>query len=213
MEVIPGINCPDFGCVREKINQARELGAEWVHIDVTDGRFAKHTTWNNPEDLSSLADELGDLKLEIHLMVLDPQAVIGDWLQAGCDRIIVHFEALSDGWEIICDKVEREGRELGLAISPETPTHVLTPYLKAVSLVELLAVAPGPAGQKFNPVIIEKLKDLKKREPDLRVEVDGGVNLETAKLLKYAGADIVVSTSYIWKGGNPKETFDKLRNL
>ncbi len=213
MLVIPVINCPDFGCVREKINKAIELGAEWVHIDVADGKFTKIKTWNDPEDLDSLGDELGDLKLEIHLMVLDPQAVIGDWLRAGANRIIIHFEALKDSWEIICDKVEREGRELGLAINPETPTHVLTPYLKAVSLVQLLAVSPGPAGQKFDPAIIDKLKELKRREPDLIVEIDGGINFETAKALKSAGADVITSASYIWGSGNPREAFDKLRKV
>ncbi len=225
MLVIPVINCPDFKCVREKINKAIELGAEWVHIDVADGKFAKTKTWDNPEDLNSLGDELGDLKLEIHLMVLEPQAVIGDWLRCGASRIIVHFEALGDlptqaglpaqagGWEVICDKIEREGGELGLALNPETPTYVLTPYLKAVSLVQLLAVEPGPVGQKFNPVIVEKLRELKQREPDLTVEIDGGVNLETAKLVREAGADIIVSASYIWGSENPREAFDKLMKV
>ncbi len=221
MLVIPVINCPDSGCVREKIKKVREFGAEWAHVDVADGKFTEARTWNNPEDLELFADDFGDVKLEVHLMVSEPQTAVGDWLRAGVNRIIVHFEALSDpaatggagGWEIICDKIEREGRELGLAINPETPTHVLTPYLKAVSLIELLAVSPGPAGQKFNPAIIGKLKELKAREPELVVEIDGGVDLETAKMLKIAGADIVASASYIWGSKNPKGAFNKLGNV
>lgn len=191
----------------------RELGSDWVHIDVADGEFTKAVTWNNPEDLDSLGDELGDLNLEIHLMVKEPQAIVEDWLRCGASRIIVHLETLKDSWEIICDKIDREGRELALAISPETPVHLLTPYLKSVSMIQLLAVEPGPAGQKFNPVVLEKLKELKQREPDLKIEVDGGINLETAKLVKKAGADVIVSVSHIWKGENPKEIFDKLKSV
>jgi len=213
MEVIPVINCPDFSCVKEKAKQARELGAEWVHLDVADGIFTKEKTWNNPEDLEKLAEELDDLKIEAHLMVADPASAMDDWLYYGVDRVIIHFEAIEDGWEIICDRIEREGRELGIAIAPETPVRVLEPYLKAVTLVQLLAVTPGPAGQNFNPVILEKLKEIKKREPDVEVEIDGGINPETAALVKKAGADIVVSASYIWKNKDPQEAFEKLRDI
>lgn len=235
MQVIPGINCPDFECLRRRINQVREIfesepafdeaaAGRWVHIDVADGRFTRTKTWNNPEELDFLGEEIQDLKLEIHLMVEEPQAAVEDWLRHGAARIIVQFEALKDGslppvqeiegrWEIICDKIEREGRELALSISPATPVYVLTPYLKAVSLVQLLAVEPGPAGQKFNPIVVQKLKELKQREPDLKVEVDGGINLETAKLVKKAGADVIVSVSHLWGSENPKETFNKLKNV
>ncbi len=215
MQVIPGINCPDLPCVKKKLLAVRRQlsNVSWVHIDVADGRFTKTLTWNNPEDLDSLGDELGDLKLEIHLMVNDPAAVVEDWLRHGANRIIVQFEALGDGWEIVCDKVEREGRELTLSIGPQTPVHALTPYLKAVSLVQLLAVEPGPAGQKFNPVVLEKLKELKQKEPDLMVEIDGGINLETAKIVKRAGADIIVSASYLWQSRNPKKTYEELSSV
>jgi ribulose-phosphate 3-epimerase len=213
MQVIPAINCSDFECVRKKIKQTRELGSEWAHIDVADGRFTKTKTWNNPGDLDSLGDEIGDLNLEVHLMIEEPAAAVEDWLRAGVARVIVHFEALGEGWEIICDKIERESEELGLAINPETPAHVLTPYLKAVSLVELLAVKPGPAGQKFDPAIVGKLRELKQKEPDLEVEIDGGINLETAKLVRKAGADIVVSASYIWENKNPGEAFNELAGM
>lgn len=223
MQVIPAINCPDFSCVKKRIEQAREFGAEWVHIDVADGEFTKAVTWNRPEDLDSLFGEVRDFapeahpplaeNLEVHLMVEEPQAAVEDWLRAGASRIIVHFEALRDGWEIICDKIDREGRELGLAINPETPVHVLTPYLKSVALVQLLVVPPGWAGQKFNPAVVLKLKELKQREPDLMVEIDGGINLKNAKLVKNAGADIIVSASYIWESKVPEEAFNKLRNV
>lgn len=210
MQVIPVINCPDFGCVREKIEKAKDFGANWVHIDVADGRFSKTKTWRNPEELDSLGDEIGDLNFEVHLMVEEPAAEIEGWLRHGVARVILHAEVLGDSWEIICDKIEREDRELGLAVNPETPVRVLSPYLKAVSLVQLLAVAPGPAGQEFNPAIIEKLKELKQREPDLKIEVDGGINLEVARAVKKAGAEIIVSASYIWDSKNPGEAFRKL---
>ncbi|MEK9194415.1 MAG: ribulose-phosphate 3-epimerase [Patescibacteria group bacterium] len=215
METIPVINCPDFECVKKRVKQIKELGSPLAHIDVSDGEFAKPANWGNPLDLLSFGEELAGLKLEVHLMVLEPQAVVEDWLRAGVSRIIIHEEALTDGWPIIFDKIDTYDAELGLAIKPETSIETVVPYLKQVSLVQILAVDPGPSGQKFDMAVLEKISFLNKEKEDNNfiIEVDGGIDLETAALVRDAGADLVVSHSYIFESSDPKEAYESLKNL
>lgn len=213
MEVIPAINCKDFECVREKIRKIKEYQSPWVHIDVSDGEFGRTITWNNPEELLGLGEDVSYLKLEVHLMVEEPQVVVEDWLRAGASRVIIHQEALTDGWPIILDKVERYDAELGLAILPGTPPENLMPYLKSISLVQLLAVSPGPSGQKFDERVLDKIKFLRREEGNFSIEVDGGINPQTAQLVRDAGGDIIVSGSYIWESKNPREAFKELQEI
>ncbi|MEE8131899.1 MAG: ribulose-phosphate 3-epimerase [Candidatus Paceibacterota bacterium] len=213
MQIIPAINCSDFNCVKEKLEKVAEF-SDWVQLDIADGKFTNYKTWSKTEELQELRSknyELGKLNLEIHLMIEEPEKVVGDWVKAGVKRIIVHLEAIDSGF-IIHDS-RFKNIEIGLAINPDTPVEKLVPYLDGIKFVQILAVNPGLAGQKFQPNVLDKIKFLKENYPDVKIEVDGGINLETAKLCKDAGADIVVSASYIWNSDNPKEAFEKLKNL
>jgi ribulose-phosphate 3-epimerase len=221
MLIIPTINCGDFACVAEKFKKAGEffsgLPAEalakegWVQIDIADGKFTSHSTWNQPKDLEKLK-----INLEVHLMVENPLTVIDDWIKAGAKRIIVHIETL----ELKSLKAEKlksyaSDCEIGLAINPETPVENLISFLsvsidRSRNFVQILAVNPGLSGQKFQPQVLEKIKFLKKNFPDVIIEVDGGINLKTAKLCQESGADILAVGSYIWESGNPLEAYKKL---
>lgn len=217
MTIIPAINCKNIECVREKVLHATELFESsdcWVHIDVTDGKFTSHQLWNNPRELAEM--QTGAYKLpcymEIHLMVQEPESVIHQWIDTAAQRFIVHLEALKP------EKHSYFLEEVGypriiLAIKPETPVEALVPYLAEFKMVQLLAVNPGQSGQLFDPAILDKIKFLKKNYPDVKIEVDGGINLQTAQLIKDAGADIAVSASYIWESPSPKEAYRALRNL
>ncbi len=217
MIIIPAINCNDFVCVKEKILRATELFENsdcWVHIDVTDGKFTPHQIWNNPRELAEL--QTGSYKLpcymEVHLMVQEPETVINQWMDTAAQRFIVHLETIKK------EKHSYFLEEVGfprtiLAIKQETPVKDLVPYLSECKMVSLLAVTPGRSGQLFNPSILEKIKFLKQNHPDVKIEVDGGVNLETAKLIKEAGADIAVSASHIWENANPKEAYKNLTKI
>ncbi|MBI5079455.1 ribulose-phosphate 3-epimerase [Candidatus Wolfebacteria bacterium] len=217
MKIIPAINCPDFDCVKEKLEKAAEF-SDWAQIDVADGKFTPHKTWNNLEDILNLKSAFArsksqegpilNLNLEIHLMTENPQDAIDDWFKAGAKRIIVHLEVVQD-LELFKNK-NLKPCEIGLAINPETPVEKLVPYLGDIKFIQALAVNPGLSGQKFQPSVLEKIKFLKKNYPDVIIEVDGGINLETAKLCKEAGADILVSGSYVWNSENKKKTFEEL---
>lgn len=196
MQVIPAINEKIFEEVVKKIKIAEEfLPADaWIHIDVADGIFTPNKTWNNPDDLANLKTKL---RLEIHLMVEKPETVIKSWLKAGAKRLVIHLEAFTEP-NFILNAVKEYNAEIILAANPITPADAISLYLGSFDFFQILAVDPGLAGQKFQEKVLEKIKFLRSRNPAVKIEVDGGIDLETAKIVKAAGADIIVSASYIY---------------
>lgn len=208
MQVIPAINATSFNGAKKQIEQAVKF-AELIHIDIVDGKFAPNTTWGSPDELSKVGGQISNVSFEIHLMVENPEAVIEDWLKAGAKRIIVHLESITDSVYII-ETCEYYGAEAVLAINPETEMEKLLAHTDEFKAFLLLAVYPGLAGQKFQHQIVSKIEFLRERAPNVKIEVDGGINLETAKLAKEAGADILVSASYIFGSENPKKAYEQL---
>lgn len=224
MEVIPAINCNDFECVVEQVATAERsvLAGGWVHIDVTDGKFTFNKTWNSPEEFKTVKEDHPRLHFEIHLMVEDPDRVVESWLEAGAERVIVHLESLlhfrnlSDHTRAIAgilEKCREYNAKAMLAISVETPVEDLVPYADKFSFFQILAVQAGLPGQVFFPIAAEKVRALRAVLPNATIEVDGGINLETAKLVKDAGADIIVSASYIMNSDDPRLTYELLKKL
>lgn len=233
MQIIPAINAPDFETAEKQIKQAAEIfetlpsgalaSAEalakegWVHLDITDGVFSPAQIWGNPEELEKLVSSIKykvlSIKFEIHLMVSNPEEVIDSWLRTGIvKRVIVHLEAMTDSVYVL-EKCRKYGAEAMLAINPGTEVERLLAHKDDFKYFQILAVSPGPAGQKINTDVFEKIKFIRKNVSDAIIEVDGGINPETAKLCKDAGADIVVSASYIFNSGNPGAAFEKLSKL
>ncbi len=212
MKVIPAINENFFPEVEKKIKTTSDFGADWVHLDVSDGKFTDNLLWNNPHDLIGLKTKTQNLKpsLEVHLMVENPETVVGDWIDAGVKRIIVHAEAVRDleSMKSLCAK---NGVELFIAGNPDTPVGKFLENKADGFLV--LAVKPGKAGQKFGESQLEKIKLLRAQAPDAKIIVDGGVNPENAPQIKSAGADMLVAASAIWGSGNPAEAYKKLIEL
>ncbi|KKR89124.1 MAG: Ribulose-phosphate 3-epimerase [Candidatus Wolfebacteria bacterium GW2011_GWA2_42_10] len=232
MQIIPAINCGNFECVKEKLEKAVKFSPPadgGVQIDIADGKFTTHKTWNNPEELLAAGGQLSDVNLEIHLMIENPSKTIDNWFKTGAKRIIIHLEAIRkeakgnpenneiDIINFILEKCEANGVEFGLAINPETSVEELVPHLDKVKFIQILAVNPGLAGQKFQPQILEKIKFLKNLNfsdyANTIIEVDGGIDLETAKLCKEAGADVLAAASYIWNSQNLKEAFEELSQV
>lgn len=214
MIVIPAINETDFKEVKKKIKAAEDFGASWIHLDVADGKFTKNTLWNNPADLKEIRPKTYDLrtKLEVHLMVQNPDEILDEWLDAKVNRVIVHLESVQD-FDVIKMKCVAFGVELFLAIKPDTPVERLFNYEGDANEFLILTVNPGLAGQKFKEEQLEKIKALRAKFPDAKIEVDGGANLETAANMKAAGADILVSASHIWESENHKKAYLDLLNI
>lgn len=212
MEVIPSINCHlnDTECVEAKVKTAEMLDG-WVHLDVADGRFTYSKTWNSPEEWRRFGK---NLNLEVHLMVEEPLESAREWLLVGAKRIIVHLEVLDlDLADRIIALVKQYKAEPVLAFNPETRADS-NPEIEARFLSFLvLCVHQGAPGQNFLPLNLEKISALRKIYPQAVIEADGGINRETGRLAKEAGANILISASYIFESSNPQGAYQELVSL
>ena len=213
MQVIPSINASSFEAVEESVGKAKKFlprTTGWLHFDIGDGVFSSIKTWNEPTEFKKL--KLGSLKSEVHLMVEDPEVVTKAWLDTGAKRLIVHLEEIKS-LEIISDLCQQYKADLMIAINPETIVENLLPYLDEIKYFQILGVTPGKAGQQFQKEVLEKIEFLREQAPNVKIEVDGGVDLETAKLIKIAGADMIVSASYVFNNADPKKAYNQLKAI
>lgn len=206
-QVIPAIIAKDFEELKDKIKQIEPF-VEWAQLDVMDGKFVDNTTWSNPSDLKKLKT---NLKLEAHLMVEKPEDVIDDWIKSGVKRIIIHYEATKKLDKII-KKIQDAGLEASIAINPETSANELSPFLNVSSILSVLimTVRPGRGGQEFIEATLGKIRALRERDENVKIEVDGGINLETAQKVVRAGADILAVGSAIFKSEDIKKSIEEL---
>lgn len=182
-----------------------------AHFDVADGIFTFYKSWDEPEILKDI-DPTFDF--EVHLMVENLQSETKRWLAAGARRVIAHVEVLSPAlFAAIADMARAAGAEVALALNPETPISEAEPYFGSVSNFLILAVHPGLSGQKFLPLVLEKIKSLRRDVPNAKIEVDGGINPETARVAIAAGADSLVSGSDIFDNSDPKGEYENLRSI
>jgi len=208
IEIIPAIIAKDFEELNEKIEKI-ESYVEWAQLDVMDGKFVNNSTWNNPSDLKNLKT---DLNLEAHLMVNEPETIIDDWIDSGVKRIIFHYESTNKHEEII-KKIREAGLEVGLAINPETHINTLDDFIKQLDLILIMTVNPGFGSQDFLNESVDKIKQLRKKFENVKIEVDGGINLETAPKVITAGVDILAVGSAIFKSNNIKKIIKELKEI
>lgn len=203
-QIIPAIIAKDFQELKNKIKQI-EPYVEWAQLDVMDGKFVENITWNNPSDLKELETSL---KLEAHLMVEKPEEVVDDWIKSGVKRIIIHYESTKQLDEII-KKIQDTGLEAGIAVNPKTSVDVLK---SNVSTFLVMTVNPGRGGQEFLEETLEKIKILREKYKNVKIEVDGGINLETAPKVVQAGANILAVGSTIFKSEDIGGIIKKLKS-
>lgn len=205
-EIIPSINVADFGELEQRVRQVEPYFA-WAHIDVSDGVFTKHVSWHDPKELVGFKTSL---KLEVHLMIDRPEKEIDQWIIVPADRIIFHQEATS-AHQLLIEKIHQAGKETGIAIKPETSWLKLFPFFGKVEVLQLLAVNPGPSGQKFQEEVLHKIEHIRQLCPECMIEVDGGVDTSVARRCAARGADLLVAGSAVFKGGNIQENIERLQ--
>ncbi|MBI5045482.1 MAG: hypothetical protein HZC14_00495 [Candidatus Niyogibacteria bacterium] len=207
IEIIPAINTESFEEIKQKIKMV-EPYAKWAHLDAADGTFTKNTIWHNPADLAGLETPL---LLEAHLMIDRIERQIDHWLLPNLRRIIFHIEAAADP-NFVIEKCREAGKEVGIAINPETPWTQPYPYLEKINLVQILGVHPGLAGQKFDTEVLHKIKAVRKECPGCIIEADGGMNEVTARQAVTAGADIITAASAIYGKTDIGQAINDLKN-
>tara|TARA_Y100000310_G_C20297539_1_gene630149 strand:- start:115 stop:699 length:585 start_codon:yes stop_codon:yes gene_type:complete len=179
--------------------------ADSIHIDVMDGKFVENRIISAEE----VAKLKSNIPKEVHLMVLEPENYIEDFAKAGVERISFHIETAYNPEKVI-SLMEFHELETGIAISPETDVDDILKYLDSVDFVVVMSVHPGKSGQVFIEKSLEKIRLIRSSFPLIDIEVDGGINVKTAKLAIEAGANILVSGSFIYSG-NPDENIGELR--
>ena len=193
-KIKPAIISGDFNEIMYKIGVVDDF-VPWVHLDVMDGKFATSESWHTPEDLDILE---GKTKLEIHLMIENPEDTLVYWTRVA-DRVLVHYES-TEHLESIFAALEPHSTKLGLALLMDTPLEKVKPLLEKIDFIQLMGIDKiGYQGQKFNPHVLERIKTLREMSPNATIQIDGGVTLETGRQCLDAGADILVVGSGIWQ--------------
>jgi len=188
----------------------RVTNANFIHFDVADGKFVKEKSFDWKLVAATKLDGTG-LQKDVHLMINAPEKVAAKYLSAGANMISFHAEACKSVKKL-AEKIRAGGALCGLAISPDTPVKKIEKHLASVDYVLVMTVKPGKGGQTLLKKTITKIKQIRKKYPHLPIEADGGINDKNAGELIAAGANILVSGSYIFNSKDPKLAIDLLRN-
>jgi ribulose-phosphate 3-epimerase len=214
MILSPSLLSADCGRLAETLADLKASGVEWVHWDVMDGHFVPNMTFG--QHVIKGLRKASDLFFDVHLMIEEPERYLADFQTAGAQMLVVHVEATRHLQRTLAE-IRRLGMKAGAALNPATPLSALEYVLNDVDMVLLMSVNPGFGGQKFIENTISKVKRLRQliAEKDCKtlIEVDGGVQGETAPRLVAAGVDVLVSGSYVFGAQDPHKVISGLRSL
>ena len=201
--IAPSILSLDYARVDEQLKELNASKAKWMHFDVMDGHFVPNLTFG--PDLLKGFKRAVDMVMDVHIMVSDPMFFADVFAKAGADIITFHLEAVENVEAAIqlCRHIRSMGVKAGVSLKPNTPVDALLPYLDEMDLVLIMSVEPGFGGQSFMENMLDKVRILRSRieeaQLDTRIEIDGGINEETAKQAIEAGCDALVAGSYVFK--------------
>ncbi|SDX32646.1 MULTISPECIES: ribulose-phosphate 3-epimerase [Salimicrobium] len=213
-KIAPSILASDFANLESEIKEVEQAGADYIHVDVMDGKFVPNISIGIP--VVKAIRPVTDLPLDVHLMISDPENYVEAFAEAGASIITVHQEATSHLHRTI-QLIKNSGTKAGVVINPATPVEMLKPILHEVELVLVMSVNPGFGGQKFIPEVMEKVEKLYTWRKEMNnysyeIEVDGGVNKETSGLCKQAGADVLVAGSAIFNDRDREKAVSEIRD-
>ncbi|HEV7349489.1 ribulose-phosphate 3-epimerase [Telluribacter sp.] len=210
--IAPSILAADFANLQRDIEMINRSEAEFIHVDIMDGRFVPNISFGLP--VCEAAHKHARKPLDVHLMIVEPDQYLEAFRKAGAHILTVHYEACPHLHRTV-QHIRELGALPGIALNPHTPVELLSDILPDVSLVLIMSVNPGFGGQKFIENTYRKIEKLarmrQERDLDFLIEVDGGVNTQNAALLTRAGADVLVAGSFVFKADDPLATIAELK--
>ena len=212
IKISPSILSADFSILGDEIKSLEQAGADLIHIDVMDGHFVPNITMGPP--IIKMIRKCTKLPFDVHLMISPVEKYIKAFADAGSDIITIHPEA-TDNLKRAVGTIKSLGKKAGVSLNPKTPISALMDVINDIDLILIMSVNPGFAGQSFMSEVLPKVTELRKMINDKKlkidIEIDGGINFETAPLAVKAGANILVSGTTIFSG-SLKDNIQKLRN-
>ena len=212
--ISPSLLSCNFANIQRDVEMINNSTADWFHLDVMDGVFVPNISFGFP--IIEAVKKHAKKPLDVHIMIQNPDNYITTFKDLGVDILTVHYEACTHLHRTI-QTIKQAGMKAGIALNPHTPVHLLNDIINDIDLVLIMSVNPGFGGQKFIPNALNKVSEVKKlaeqKNTTIIIEVDGGVNLETGKLLVEAGANALVAGSFVFNSVSPTDTINKLKSL